>query len=133
MRRILLIACLVSTSSFAQDNDVQRALLLRQQQSDEFALQLRQSQHRLQLSPGDLNQQQSLDTQHLAERQRLENLGAQQQLSAGQGLQRGVAVDRTREGLLQQPFELRLPPPQIRADITPRPKAPAKYFPDYAN
>src|SRR5471032_303603 len=82
--RLLILACLFSNAALAQERDVQRALKQRQLQSDEFALQLRQSQERLQVKPGDLNQQQSLESRQLGERQRLENLGAQQQLSTGQ-------------------------------------------------
>jgi hypothetical protein len=114
---------------------VQRALMQRQQQSDDFALQLRQSQQRLQLAPGDLNQQQTLESQHLSERQRLDSLGAQQQLSIGQGTagatQDRLSADRERQMELQRPFELRLPPPQVRAPVTPRPKDPVPYFPSY--
>jgi hypothetical protein len=137
MRRlVLLLGCMVSFASVAQDRDVQRALIQRQLQSEEFALQLRQSQQRLQLIPGDLNQQQYLDAQQLTERQRLENLGAQQQLSIGQAvpgtsLQQRQQGDRDRQMELQRPFELRLPPPQVRAPITPRPKDPVPYFPSY--
>ena len=109
---------------------MQRALMERQQRSDEFALQLRQSQQRLQVTPGDLNQQQYLESQQLGERQRLENLGAQQQLSIGQ---RRSDADLSRERQMQQPFELRLPPPQVRAPITPRPKERDPYFPSFTN
>jgi hypothetical protein len=132
MRRLLLLACLVSSAALAQDRDIQRALQERQQQSDAFALQLRQSQQRLQAVPGDLNQQQSLDSQQLNERQRLENFGAQQQLSIGQGAAASrLSQDRQLE--LQRPYELRLPPPQVRAPITPRPKERDPYFPSYTN
>ena len=111
---------------------MQRALIQRQQQSDEFALQLRQSQQRLQATPGDLNQQQSLESQQLGERQRLESLGAQQLLSIGQGA--GVSrLNQDRQVELQQPYELRLPPPQVRAPITPRPKERDPYFPSFTN
>jgi hypothetical protein len=133
MRRLAFFALLICGSSLAQDRDVERALLLRQQQSDEFALQLRQSQQRLQLIPGDLNQQQSLESRHLNERHRLENLGAQQQLSIGQGALGAdrQAADRARQSEFQAPFVLRLPAPQVRAPITPRPKDPEPYLPSY--
>lgn len=109
---------------------MQRALMQRQQQSDEFALQLRQSQERLQATPGDLSQQQYLDSRQLGERQRLENLGTQQQLLPGP---RRSDADLSRERQMQQPFELRLPPPQVRAPITPRPKERDAYFPSFTN
>ena len=112
---------------------MQRALIQRQQQSDEFALQLRQSQQRLQATPGDLNQQQYLESQQLGERQRLENFGAQQQLSIGQGASRPSQLNQERQVELQRTYELRLPPPQVRAPITPRPKERDPYFPSFTN
>ena len=133
MGRILILACLISGTALAQNPEVQRALIMRQQRTDEFSLQLRQSQQRLQLAPGDLNQQQYLESQQLGERQRLENLGAQQQFSVGQGRTDSAALNRDRQMELQRPFELQLPPPQVRAPITPRPKEHEKYFPSYTN
>ena len=111
---------------------MQRALMQRQQQSDEFSLRLRQSQQRLQASPGDLNQQQSLEYSQLRERQRLESLGAQQQLSIGQSAAANLANERQQADLdrqeeLQRPFEFRLPLPRMREPITPRPKDPERY------
>jgi hypothetical protein len=137
MERILLVlVCLASGLAGAQERDVERALLQRQQQSDEFSLQLRQSQQRLQLAPGDLNQQRALESRHFNERLQLENLGAQQQLSitgqapAGAAYER-QAAGRDRQLQLERPFVLRLPPPQVRAPVTPRPKEPEPYFPSY--
>ena len=137
MRLALLFACLVSCSAYAQESDIQRALMQRQQQSEAFTLQLRQSQQRLQATPGDLGQQQYLDGRYLIERQALENLGAQQQLSIGNsGLQPQVerqAADRARQVEMQRPFELRLPPPMARAPVAPRLKVREPYFPSYEN
>ncbi len=132
MRAHLLLACLCSTAAQAQERDIQRALMQRQQQADEFALQLRQSQQRLQVVPGDLNQQQALEARQLQERQRLESMGVQEQRSVGQdGLGRFDAerlhADRDRRMELQRPYEFRLPPPAIREPITPRPKGPEPY------
>jgi hypothetical protein len=50
----------------------------RQQQTDRFNQQLRQSQERLGVPPGDARRQQELDARQLSERQRLENVGEQQ-------------------------------------------------------
>lgn len=132
MRACLLLACLCSFAAHAQERDIQRALMQRQQQSDEFALQLGQSQQRLQVVPGDLNQAQSLEARQLQERQRLESLDARQQRSLGQdgsgrfGAER-LHADRDRQMELQRPYEFRLPPPAIREPITPRPKDPEPY------
>ena len=137
MRLALLTACLVSCGAYAQESDLQRALMQRQLQSEAFSLQLRQSQQRLQATPGDPGQQQYLDSRYLIERQALENLGAQQQLSIGNsGLPPQVerqAAERARQVELQRPFELRLPPPIVRAPVTPRLKERELYFPSYEN
>lgn len=141
MRLLLLLAWLIAGAALAQpvdpQRDVQRALMQRQQQSDEFALQLRQSQQRLQASPGDLGQQQYLDSRHFSERLNMENLGAQQQLSIGTSGSNAtadrLAADRARQLEMQQRYELRLPPPMVRAPVTPRPKDPEPYFPSYTN
>jgi len=66
MRKYVLLL-LVALPALAQEQEVQRALVQRDQQSAEFALQLRQSQE-------------APSPSHLAERQRLENLSAQQLL-----------------------------------------------------
>ena len=64
MRKLFLLLFL-ATPALAQEQDVQRALIQREQQSADFALQLKQSQQK--------------DTAgHLAERQRLDNLSARQ-------------------------------------------------------
>jgi len=56
--------------AFAQEQEAQRALMQRDQQSAEFALQLRQSQE-------------TPSPHHLVERHRLENLSSQQLLQVG--------------------------------------------------
>ena len=63
--RKLLALLLFSAPAFAQEQDIQRALIQRDQQSAGFALQLRQSQE-------------GPSPQHLIERQQLDNLSAQQ-------------------------------------------------------
>jgi hypothetical protein len=56
--------------------DAQRALIQRQQQSDDFALRLRQSQQML--NPGGAAQRQRMESMNLEQRQRLQNLNEQQ-------------------------------------------------------
>ena len=73
---VLLFALAFPVS--AQDREIQQQLIQRQQQSDAFTLQLRQSQERLQVPPGDLRHQQELDARQTSERQRLENLSEKQ-------------------------------------------------------
>jgi len=78
MRRLLLPLAMSCVPAFAQEQDIQRALIQRQQQSDAFSLQLRQSQERLQIAPGDLRRQQQFDSRQTLERQRLESVNARQ-------------------------------------------------------
>ena len=87
-----LIACIARTtpfilfvaSAFAQESNVQQDLIRRQQQSDEFSQQLRQSVERAKAPPGDLSSQQKLETRQLEERHQLENLDQQQLQRANQ-------------------------------------------------
>jgi len=69
---------MMALPALAQDQALQRELIQRQQQSDAFTLQLRQSQERLQVRPGDLKRMQELDARQTGERQRLDNLSAKQ-------------------------------------------------------
>ncbi len=68
----------------AEEQNVQRDLIQRQQQSDEFSQQLRQSVERAKVPPGDVKAQQKLETRQLEERQRLEHLDQQQLQRADQ-------------------------------------------------
>jgi hypothetical protein len=79
MMRILIVflAALVMPV-FAQDQGIQREMMLRQQNTDAFQLQLRQSQDRLHIAPGDLRRQQEFDARQFSERQRLESVSDRQ-------------------------------------------------------
>lgn len=74
MRRVLLLA-LFPVCAFAQDAGIQRQLIQRQQQSDAFALQLRQSQAALNAAPARRSE---LQARQIAERQRFDNLSETQ-------------------------------------------------------
>jgi multidrug resistance efflux pump len=76
--RFLALLLAAALPALAQDQGVQRQLIQRQQQSDTFQLQLRQSQERLQVAPGDLRRQQELDARQTNERQRLDDVSARQ-------------------------------------------------------
>ena len=78
MRFHFLLLAVLAAPALAQDQDAQRQLIQRQQQSDAFLLQLRQSQERLQVPPGDLRRMQDLDARQTGERQRLDNLSEKQ-------------------------------------------------------
>jgi hypothetical protein len=82
MRTVFFLASILGSiwalPVLAQDQGLQRQLIQRQQQSDAFQLQLRQSQERLQVPPGDLRHQQDLDARQFSERQRLNNVSDRQ-------------------------------------------------------
>jgi len=78
MQGILLLFAALPLCASAQEQDIQRALIQRDQQSDAFALQLRQSQERVALPPGDLRRQQQIDARHFSERQRLDQASESQ-------------------------------------------------------
>lgn len=78
MRFLALLLAGVSISALAQEQDIQRQLIQRQQQSDAFLLQLRQSQERLLVPPSDLKRMQELDSRQTSERQRLDTVSERQ-------------------------------------------------------
>lgn len=123
MRRVLALVLLAAGPAPAHDQAVQRELLLRQQQSDAFALQLRQSQERLGAgSRGGAE----MEARQLWERQGLENLSAQQLQSATQPLSADPAIARhlqlyQRERAADERL-LILPPPVVRQAPVPRPE-----------
>ncbi len=78
MRFFPLLLAMLALPALAQDQGVQRELMQRQQQSDAFQLQLRQSQERLQVPPTDLKRMQELDVRQTGERQRLNNVSERQ-------------------------------------------------------
>jgi hypothetical protein len=75
MRLAVLLCLLAALPASAQDQAVQRALIQRQQQSDAFSLQLHQSQELLAVPASG---KQAAESRQFSERQRLDNLNAQQ-------------------------------------------------------
>jgi len=73
VRALLLL--LLPLAASAQERETQRELIQRQQQSDAFTLQLRQSQELLKAPPA---QRPVVEARQLEERQRLENVGERQ-------------------------------------------------------
>lgn len=116
LSRLALLALTAATScAFAQEQEIQRALIQRQQQSDSFNMQLRQSIERGRLAPGDLRGQQELDSLQLQQRQQLENLGAQQFQGASQPLSPDAETARQLQPYARQRAAdervLQFPPP----------------------
>jgi hypothetical protein len=77
MRLLALLLTTVALPAFAQQADIQKQLILRQQQSDAFTLQLRQSQDTLKLPPAS---RPGMEVRQLSERVRLENVSEKQLL-----------------------------------------------------
>jgi hypothetical protein len=81
---LIPIVLALAVPAAAQDENVQRELIRRQQQSDEFAQQLRQSQEAAKLPPGDQDARRKMEMKQLDQRHRLENLDAGQLQRAGE-------------------------------------------------
>ena len=97
MRFVFFLLFAVSGSAFCQQQDIQRALIQRDQQSAEFAAQLRGSQ--------DLQRLQTLDAAQLRD--------AQVPLSADPGL--AAQLLPYQRGQMAQDRELRFAPPVVRS------------------
>jgi len=118
---LVLVLALVTARALAQEQEVQRALIQRDQQSAGFAQQLKQSQEQVQPAPGD--------NRHLNERQRLENVSVQQLLDvekdppqAPRPYERQKAADE-RLLLFSPPVERTRPPDQPRLPPAEMPRA----------
>lgn len=78
MWRLPALLLLAAAPLQAEDQEIQKQLIRRQQQSDSFLLQLRQSQEAAKLPPGDLKARQELESRQTGERQRLEAVSERQ-------------------------------------------------------
>jgi len=109
--RVFLLLMLVTAPAAAQEQEVQRALIQRDQQSAGFALQLKQSQEGTTPGPGDNRQ--------LNERQRLENLAGQQLLNVEKDAPQALRPYERQKAADERTFML--PPPVVRAQPLPTP------------
>lgn len=75
MRPSLVVLVMLVPCAQAQQQDIQQQLILRQQQSDAFTLQLRQSQEMLNVPSG---RRAEAESRQLSERQRLDNVSERQ-------------------------------------------------------
>ena len=75
MRACLILLAAFSSAALAQNAEIQKQLLWRDQQSAEFAFQLRQSQDALKVAPAN---RANVESRQLWERQRLETFDRQQ-------------------------------------------------------
>lgn len=76
--RAAIALLLLAPPAFAQDQAIQRELIQRQQQSEQFNLQLRQSIEASKVPPGDAARRMEVEMRQLGERQRLENVSERQ-------------------------------------------------------
>jgi hypothetical protein len=105
MRPALILLLALAAPAFAQEQEVQRALIERDQHTAEFAARLRGAP--------------------LEERQRLENLSVRQLREVEKGLSPGLRVYERQKA--KDEFVLRLPPPVVRAREPEKPRElPAK-------
>ena len=77
MRFLAFLLAIVALPAFAQNADIQKQLIQRQQQSDAFTLQLRQSQEAAKVPPA---MRPAVEARQLSERVRLENVSEKQLL-----------------------------------------------------
>ena len=114
----LLLLSLCAATAFAQDAGVQKQLLQRQQATDAFNLQLRQSQEALKASPAD---RRSLDARQFSERQHLDNLSEQQLRDVQAGTPQELRpYELQKANQEREPFR----GPIIEVPVAPAPKAP---------
>ncbi len=79
MRPLLLVLLFAASAPHAQNADIQKQLIQRDQATDAFALQLRQSVEAVRVPPAS---RPALESRQLWDRQRLDNLGEKQLLEA---------------------------------------------------
>ena len=105
------VLVLVTSPAYAQDQEVQRALIQRDQQSAGFALQLKQSQESTAPATGDNRQ--------LNERQRLENVSDRQLLNVERDPPQAPRPYERQKAADERTFLL--PPPVVMARQLPKP------------
>jgi hypothetical protein len=105
--RKLVVLLAFSLPAFAQEVEVHKQILQRQQASDVFAQQLRQSQEALRV-PASSPARQAVEARHQWERQRLDSVSAAQQ--------RDASIDRPAE---LRPIERQQAADERRPHVTP--------------
>jgi len=113
MRFVVLLLFAVSGSAFCQQQDIQRALIQRDQQSAEFAAQLRGSQ--------DLQRLQTLDAAQLRD--------AQVPLSPDPGLAARLLPYQRGQMAQEREGELHFAPPVVRGELARGKSAPDVHVP----
>ena len=138
MRAPLLLLLVCAAPAVAQDAEIQKLLIHRQQQSDAFSLQLRQSQEALKVAPAA---RAAMEARQHAERLRLDNVSAAQLREVRpetpetqRAYERYRAVEERRpfySPIVEVPFKAAPPPPPLQPSLkgnvdvidAPRPEA----------
>jgi len=133
---LLLLAC--AAPAFAQDADIQKLLIQRQQQSDAFSLQLRQTQEALKVAPAA---RAAMEARQQFERVRLDDVTAVQlrdvrpeapaALRAHERHQAEVERRPFYSPIVEVPYKAAPPPPPLQPSLkgnvdvieAPRPEA----------
>jgi hypothetical protein len=116
--RCALLFLLCTAPAFAQDQGIQRELIQRQQATDAFNLQMRQSQEAVKAPPGARGE---LDARQFSERQRLRNLSDEQLRDVRPDAQIQPelrAYERQKADMERQPFR----GPIMEVPVRPVPK-----------
>ncbi len=122
MRLVPAVLAVLIPAAVAQETEIQRELIRRDQQSDAFRLQLRQAQERLEAPAADLARQQAIEARHLGERQRLETASERQLLEIGPQTPDGLRpYERDRMRRERLPLAEPSPPPDNRPPGPPLP------------
>ena len=123
---VLLSAASVAGTAQAEGPAAQRALIERDQQSEAFSRQLRQSQVALRVPPGDAARRRQLESQQLEERREAENLNASQLRDAGRPHAADLTVARELRPYERERMagERRIVPPSPGAEPAAAPPAP---------
>lgn len=122
MRFVPAVLVALVPAAVAQETEIQRELIRRDQQSDAFRLKLRQSQEQLEVPAAGLSQQQAIEARHLGERQRLDLASERQLLEIGPQTPDGLRpYERERMRRERLPLAEPSPPPDNRPPELPRP------------
>lgn len=123
MRPILIVALFWALSAYAQDQGVQRALILRDQQSAAFGLQLRQSQEVLGAPPAS---RATLESRQLRDRQQLYTLHEKQVLEVKPDTSDVVRpYERQKADVESRPFRYPVVEVPVRRPTPPPPLQPS--------
>jgi hypothetical protein len=118
MRPAFVLLALLAAPAFAQDAGIQKQLIQRQQATDAFNLQLKQSQDLLAVPPAARS---SVEARQFSDRQRLDNISDQQLRDVRPEKPQALRpYERQKTDMERQPFR----GPIIEVPVQPAPKAP---------